>query len=243
MAGKRDGRPRHQRIAADLRARIMSGDLPADTQLPSTPQLVERYDSSNATIQRALTDLKEEGFIRSRVGKGVYVRDRQPFVVRVGTYFAPSPRGYSYQLLDVAEVRPPLDVASALALDVEGTAILRHRLMLHNNEPVSVGWSYYPMEIAAGTPLAGRAKIVGGAPRVLADLGYPQLYFEDRVSSRPPTTEELEALEMPDDMPVIRQFRTVYSENERPVEVSIDIKGSHLYELMYRETITPSLDG
>lgn len=76
-----------------------------------------------------------------------------------------------------------------------------------------------------------------GAPQVLADLGYPQLYFEDRVSSRPPTTEELEALEMPDDMPVIRQFRIVHSENEHPVQVSIQIKGVHLYELLYRETI------
>lgn len=143
----------------------------------------------------------------------------------------------------MAEVRPPHDVAAVLGLDTEGTTILRHRLMLHNGVPVSLFWSHYPVEIAAGTPLASRAKIPGGAPRVLAELGYPQLYFEDRVSSRPPTTEELGAFEMPNHMPVIRQFRVVYSEDDRPVEVSIQIKGSHLYELMYRETLTPSSAG
>lgn len=96
--------------------------------------------------------------------------------------------------------------------------------------------------IAAGSPLAGRAKILGGAPQVLAELGYPQLEFVDRLSARSPTTEELEGLDLPDDVPVIRQLRVIYSGNQNPVEVSIQIKGAHLYELEYREIITPSLD-
>lgn len=242
MASRRDSRPRHEQIAAHLRALVMSGDLPADTQLPSTQQLVEQYGAANTTIQNALTALKAEGFLTSQVGKGVYVRDRQPFVVRVGTYFPPSTRGYSYRLLDVTEVHPPLDVATTFGLVAEGTAVLRHRLMLHAGEPVELSWSYYPSEIAADTPLAGRGKITGGAPRVLADLGYPEVFFTDRVSARPPTTEEFEDLQVPDDVPVIRQFRTIYSENERPVEVSIQIKGAHLYELLYRETVSPSQD-
>jgi GntR family transcriptional regulator len=242
VASKRDGRSRHEQIAAHLRALIMSGDLATGTQLPSTQQLVERYDAAGTTIQRALGVLKDEGFLTSRVGKGVYVRDRVPFVVRVGSYFTPSARGYSYRLLDVAEVHPPADVARVLDLGADGTAILRHRLMLYTGEPVSVFWSYYPVEIARNSPLAGRAKIAGGAPHVLAEIGYPQLHFEDRVSARPPTTEELEALEIPDNVPVIRQFRVVYSEGERPVEVSVQIKGAHRYELLYRETIEQPLD-
>lgn len=84
---------------------------------------------------------------------------------------------------------------------------------------------------------------MGGAPQVLAELGYPQAYFVDRVSARPPTTEELETLDLPDDVPVIRQLRTVYTEaGRRPVEAGIQVKGAHLYELEYRETIEP-LDG
>lgn len=221
----------------------MSGDLPAGAQLPSTQQFMDQYDASNTSVGSALSALKAEGFVTSRVGKGVYVRDRQPFVIRVGSYFAPSGRGWSYKLLTVAEVRPPAEVAAAYGLTEDGRAVLRQRLMLHAGEPVELSWAYYPGEIATGTPLAGRAKIVGGAPQVLAELGYPQAYFIDRVSARPPTTEELEALDLPDDMPVIRQLRTVYAEGNRPVEVTIGVKGAHLYELEYRETIDPSLDG
>lgn len=242
MANRRDGRPRHQQIAAHLRALIMAGDLPPGAQLPSTQHLVDQYSAANTTIQRALTALKAEGLVTSRVGKGVYVRGRQPLVVplvvRVAAYFAPSPKGYSYRLLDVTQRRPPADVAQALNLSTDGVALLRHRLLLHDGEPVELSWSYYPVEIAAGSPLAGRAKIHGGAPAVLDALGYPQQYFLDRLSARPPTTEELEGLGLPDDVPVIRQLRVIYSDDDRPVEVSVLIKGAHRYELLYRETIS-----
>ncbi|MGQ0777477.1 MAG: GntR family transcriptional regulator, partial [Pseudonocardiales bacterium] len=242
LTTRQDGRPRHRQVAADLRARIMSGELKAGVQLPSIPLLVERYGTANTTIQRALAGLKEEGFLRSHAGKGVFVRDRQPHVVRVGNYFAPSPHGYSYRLIEVSEARPPVDVAAALHLDTVSTAVLRHRLTLYDGEPLELSWSYYPASIAAGTALAGRSKIRGGAPVALTELGYPQRHFIDHVSARLPTTEELEGLALPDDVPVMRQFRVIYSDDDRPVEVSILIKPAHLYELAYHETIPSSLD-
>lgn len=221
----------------------MSGDWPPNAQLPSIGQLAEDYKTSNTTIQHTLAVLRSEGFVVSHAGKGVFVRDWESHVVRVGAFFAPRPRGYSYKLLDVSEVRPPAAVASVYGLDTEGTTILRNRLMLLSGDPVELSWSYYPTDLAAGTPLAGRAKIVGGAPQVLAELGYPQREFVDRLSSRPPTTEELEALDLPEDMPILRQFRIIYTDEQRPVEVSIQVKGAHRYELEYRETISDSLNG
>ncbi|RBQ16521.1 GntR family transcriptional regulator [Spongiactinospora rosea] len=234
MASHSDTRPRHQQIAADLRAQIMAGILTPGTQLPSTQQLVERYATANATVQRALSILKEEGHLYGRAGKGVYVRDRHVFVVEAEAYFAPSSGGYSYRILDVAEVQAPPDVADALG---EERAILRHRLTMHDGDPVELSWSYYPTSIAASSVLAGRGKISGGAPVALAQLGYPQVEFTDRVSTRPPTSDEVEGLALPEGVPVIRQFRVIFSHDKRPVEVSIIIKGGHLYELMYRQII------
>ncbi|MGV9377110.1 UTRA domain-containing protein [Nonomuraea sp. NPDC003707] len=91
------------------------------------------------------------------------------------------------------------------------------------------------MHVAAGTPLAVRRKIRGGAPQVLAELGFPERHFEDRISVRQPTTEDVESLDLPPGVPVFRQFRVVYSDSGRPVEASILIKGGHLYELSYRQ--------
>lgn len=235
----RDSRPRFQQIAAHIRALIMAGELPPGAQLPSTRQLMGQYDAASPTVQRALQDLKTEGFLTSRAGKGVYVRDRPPLVVRVGSYIPPSPTEYTSRLLGVVEAPPPADVAEALNLRDGIRVIRRHRIGLYNGEPLEVFWSYYPLDIAAGSPLASQAKIRGGAPAALATLGYPLRYFTDRVSARLPTTEEFEALDMPVDVPVLRQLRVMYSDT-RPVEVTIIIKGAHRYELLYRETVTHS---
>ncbi|MGI5286859.1 GntR family transcriptional regulator [Nonomuraea polychroma] len=235
MARRLDPRPRHQQIAAELRAEIMSGALKTGEQLPSTAHLVTRFNAANATIQRALQSLKDEGFVRGHAGKGVFVRDRHPFVVKAATYKSPSPQGYSYELLKVGEVRPPNDVAAALGTPDGDLVMMRSRLLVHDGDPVELSWSYYPLHIAAGTPLAANKKIRGGAPQALADLGFPEQYFEDRISVRQPTTEEVEGLDLPADVPVFRQFRVIYSHAGQPVEASILIKGGHLYELAYQQ--------
>ncbi|EHR60602.1 GntR family transcriptional regulator [Saccharomonospora cyanea] len=237
MPRARDTRPRHQQIAAELRDLIMRGELSAGTQLPSTAELVARYGAANATIQQALKALKDEGFLDSRVGKGVYVRDRQPFVIDAAAYITPTPGRFRYQLLSVDTVTPPADIADGLQLEPGSTAIVRTRILFHDEQPVELSASYYPAGIAAGSSLAKAAKITGGAPRVLADLGFPQRNFVDRISVRAPTVDELETLELPAGTPVIRQLRVVYSDNERPVEASVLIKGGHLYELLYRQTV------
>jgi len=231
LAGER---PPYEVVAADLRARIMAGDLVPGAQLPSTAHLVAEFGVSNTTVQKALAVLKGEGYLTSRQGKGVYVRDRQPFRVEAGAYFAPTPGGYSYDLLETAEVQPPAEVAAALMTGPGGLAFLRRRLLRHGGSPVEVSWSYYPLELVRGSDLAGPRRVRGGAPRVLAELGYPQRYFVDAVSARMPTAEEASLLALPG-VPVIRQFRVVYSDADRPVEASVLVKGAHLYELLYRQ--------
>ncbi|GAA2773924.1 GntR family transcriptional regulator [Saccharopolyspora taberi] len=237
MAKRTDDRPRHVQIAAHLRSRILSGDYEPGTKLPSTPKLMEWFDAASVTVQRAISMLKAEGFATSRAGAGVYVRNRQPFVVDVANYYAPSPGGYKYELLEVDEVAPPADVAQVFGLAEGETAILRKRVMRYDGEPVEMSWSYYPPDLARGTALAEHGKVRGGAPRVLADLGYPQRYFDDEVSVRAPETDEVVLLDLPSDVPVIRQLRVIYSDNERPVEASVLIKGGHLYALRYRQQI------
>lgn len=234
MAKRRDERPLHERVAAELRARIMAGDLRTGDQLPSNTQLVEEFDASSPTIQRALKMLKDEGFVFSHQGKGVFVRDRQPFILPASAYFAPAAGSYSYDLLEVAETRPPAEVVKAFGLQVGARAVLRKRVLRHDGSPVELNWSFYPTELAIGTALAAPTKIRGGAPRVLAELGYAQIEMVDTVSVRMPTTEEVEMLDLPD-VPVMRQFRVIYAEGQRPVEASILIKGAHLYQVQYRQ--------
>ncbi|MEU8380648.1 GntR family transcriptional regulator [Streptosporangium sp. NPDC048865] len=233
---KPDTRPQSEKIAATIRAQIMAGLLQPGSRLPSIPRLAVEQGVSTNTIQNAWQILKNEGYLESETGKGVFVRNRHPFIVDAAAYFEPASRGVTYRLLDVVpEIEPPADVAKALG---EKQAVLRHRMTLRDNEPLELSWSYYPLSVAAGTALTGRGRIRGGAPAVLAEAGYPEREFVDQVSSRLPTTEEAELLELPPGLTVLRQLRVVYSDNARPVEVSVLVKGGHMYELRYRQTIT-----
>ncbi|MFF1646362.1 GntR family transcriptional regulator [Streptomyces sp. NPDC058240] len=246
-----DRRSLHERIAADLRDQIMGGDLAPGAALPSTAHLKEQFDASNATVQKALQLLKEEQLVVGRAGAAVTVREHRQRTVRPASYMAAAGPGEPYRwlteivkggsrarstLLEVAESRPPTDVAEALGLPESGTAFLRRQLLLIDDEPAELVASYYPLEITRGTAMEARRKIPGGTPTLLADLGYPPRLSVDRVSARIPTQEQYRALRLPGDLPVLRTLRVVYSDNGRPIEATIMVKAGHLYELQYEFT-------
>ncbi|MET7933289.1 GntR family transcriptional regulator [Streptomyces sp. NPDC005322] len=248
-----DRRSLHERIAADLRDEIMSGDLRPGASLPSTAQLKERFDASNATVQKALQLLKDEGLAVGRAGAAVTVREHRQRTMRPASYMAPAAPGQPYRwiseaanrrtrgssrLLDVAEVRPPADVAEELRLPADGMALLRAQVLLMDDEPVELVKSYYPLELARGTAMMDRRKIKGGTPALLAELGYPPRISVDKVSARVPTQEQYTVLGLPGNLPVLRTLRVVYSDDERPIEATVMAKAGHLYELQYE--FTPS---
>ncbi|MFI9722541.1 GntR family transcriptional regulator [Streptomyces sp. NPDC052396] len=243
-----DRRSLHERIAADLRDEIMSGDLPPGGNLPSTQQLRERFDASNATVQKALQVLKAEGLVVGRPGSAVTVREHRQHTFRPADLTAPAAPGEPSpwlaeaqrhglrgrcRLLEVGEVRPPADVAAAMNIARGTTALMRSQIVLFDEEPVELVESFYPLDIARGTAIMERRRIQGGTPTLLAELGYPPRHCVDRVTARVATQEQYAALEMPSDLPVLRIFRVVYSDGRRPVEVSVTAKAGHLCELEY----------
>ncbi|MFI0150703.1 GntR family transcriptional regulator [Streptomyces lydicus] len=243
-----DDRSLHERIAADLRDEIMNGDLAPAAKLPSTAQLKERFGASNATVQKALGLLKDERLVVGRAGSAVTVREHRQRTMRPAAYMAPAAAGDRYRwlmeaeklgtharskLLRVAEVVPPADVSAALGLPEGGTALLRHQLLLIDDEPVELVSSYYPLEIARGTAMTKRQKIKGGTPALLAELGYPPRLSVDRVAARVPTQEQFTALRLPGNLPVLRTLRVVRSDDQRPIEVTVMVKAGHLYEMQY----------
>jgi hypothetical protein len=66
----------YRRIAHLLRAEIVRGDLPAGAQLPTQEALARRFEVSRATIQRALDELRQDGYIDSQQGRGSFVLQR-----------------------------------------------------------------------------------------------------------------------------------------------------------------------
>ncbi|MFJ9634508.1 GntR family transcriptional regulator [Streptomyces sp. NPDC101175] len=244
-----DRRSVHQKIAAGLRRQITRGDLPPGSQLPSTPALMEQYGVAGTTVQKALLMLKEEELLVGQPGKGVFVQGGTQQAISPAVYMPPAAAGEPYRwiseakkrsqrgsskLLEVAAVAPPHEVGQALQLEEGGQALLRKQILMLDDEPTELTKSYYPLGLAEGTAMMEQRKIRGGTPTLLSELGYPPLEFIDEVSSEIPTEEEVVALQLPKDMPVMLTLRVVYSNSERPIEVSLLTKAAHRYRMRYR---------
>jgi GntR family transcriptional regulator len=71
--------PLQSQISRQIRALILTGDLPAGHVLPSIRSLARQQNVSVITVQRGYEGLEREGLIHSRRGKGFFVskiRDR-----------------------------------------------------------------------------------------------------------------------------------------------------------------------
>ncbi|GAB3796220.1 GntR family transcriptional regulator [Micromonospora zhanjiangensis] len=125
------------------------------------------------------------------------------------------------QLLDVATVPAPADVADALQLAAGEPVIRRRRLILADDRPVELATSYYPVDIAADTPLAGTAKIRGGAVGLLAELGFRAQEAREELMARTADAEELGHLRLDPGAAVLVLSRTILDPNGRAYEHSV----------------------
>ncbi|MFE7106606.1 UTRA domain-containing protein [Streptomyces sp. NPDC057575] len=127
----------------------------------------------------------------------------------------------SQHLIEVAEVIPPTRISVALGLNEGQRVVVRRRLMKRGGQPVELTDSYYPLPVAAGTALAAKRKIKGGAPTLLAELGYRPRHVIEEVGTREPTDSEISNLQLMDGEPVLILFRLITSQDGHPMEASL----------------------
>lgn len=79
-----DPRSPYIKIAASIRAAILSGELEPEAQLPTGDELAKFFGVTRATIGSAVRTLRDEGFVQSRPGGGVYVTGQASLPVPAG---------------------------------------------------------------------------------------------------------------------------------------------------------------
>ncbi|MFE5302195.1 GntR family transcriptional regulator [Streptomyces sp. NPDC056632] len=125
------------------------------------------------------------------------------------------------RLLQAGEVDAPDAVRAALRLSASERVIVRRRLILLDDQPVELADSYYPVAIAAGTPLAEPLKVPGGAVTLLRELGYTGAEVVEDVSAALATTEEREHLGLPEGSAVLHLLRLTQTAEGTPMEASL----------------------
>lgn len=73
----RDGPvPPYLQLAAILRRRIVDGEIPPGRRIPSLVELEQEFGLARDTLRKAIQVLRDEGLVRTVVGMGVFVVDR-----------------------------------------------------------------------------------------------------------------------------------------------------------------------
>jgi GntR family transcriptional regulator len=243
----------YQDIVDELRVSILEGRLAAGERLPSENELAERYGTSRPTVRRAIALLKAEGLVNTEQGRGAFVRPK-PHVrlLLSGEAFRRHRRagrsGFNAQveeqgqtpeqrLLEVGWVPAPADIALRLDVDLGARVVVRRRLFVVNGEPVAFCDSYYPAELAEGTPLAKAERIVGSAYGLIEDpagpIGRRLKRSVDDLVCRMPTPEEVDGLRLAPGVPVVRTLRTVYDARGRAVEVQDTVAAADKHQFRY----------
>lgn len=79
-----DRRKPYIKIAASIRAAILSGEFEPGTRLPTHAELAKFFGVVRSTAAAAIRELQREGFVRSTTGSGTYVSSRARLPVADG---------------------------------------------------------------------------------------------------------------------------------------------------------------
>ncbi|RBQ14037.1 GntR family transcriptional regulator [Spongiactinospora rosea] len=248
----------YHEVAEAIRTAIHTGVYPRGTLLPTEEQLAEELAVHRATVNRALTILKNEGLVRVERGVGTRVHELPPILrdaavrhsrehrERGGARGALASelveRGYQLDSDNtIGPGRPPEHVADLLGVAPDAdSVIIRARRMRADGVPIQIVTSYIPRTIADGTPIAEQDPGAGGISSRLAELGHAQAEIEERIRVRPPLPEERRFLRMSSEQWVYDIVHIGWTADDRAVKVNTYILPIYQWDLRYRYRIDPA---
>src|ERR1039457_3053452 len=143
--------PKYAQVVTEIKRRIERGDYPPGSLLPSELRLVTGFAVSRPTIVKALSALRQEGWIDTQQGKGSFVRGRPALADAERTRPAHDvlelPEAQlSGELVQAGVKLAPPHVTALLGLKTGARAFVRQRLLSEDSEPVELASAWLTLE-------------------------------------------------------------------------------------------------
>jgi GntR family transcriptional regulator len=241
--------PAYLRIAGDLRAAILSGDLEPGAKLPSETKLMAQYGVSRTVAKWAISVLKGEGIVEGRRGSGTFVRSVQRLVRHAHGRGQRAAGGSTSPFARDADrvgqrgawrhqserVVADMDIARRLGIQAGDPVMSTRYVFLADGEPIQLSHSREPLAVTGGTPVEWPEG--GAAVGVVARMDLIGVRIDEsveRITARPAIAMEAKELRLPDRAPLVFVIERTYYAAGVPVETAdITIPGDR-YELVYR---------
>ncbi len=216
---------RYRRLAEDLRARIVNGDLQAGDRLPSEAQLSLEHGVSRGTVVRAISELVSQGLVTRRQGSGSFVASRS-LHRKAGQLlsFSESVRMDGHRTRQrLIEFRKAHE-AEERQFGINEPAMVLHRLRHVDETPCAIHFSCIPVSVCLRVKAldaavdAERQQPDFSLYHHFADAGLPVHEARERVTARLASDDECALLGIDTPHAVIVVMRISHAEDGELLE-------------------------
>ena len=232
--------PYYYQIVQILRESIQDLDVSptaSTLEFPSETELSEYFQVNRGTIRHALQLLEREGLIYREKGRGTFLRRRRvelDLSTLCSTTEDLKARGWipDSRLLSLEKISPSLHIQRYLELPPEALVWLIYRLRLADDEPISLQWSYIPVQLA---PDLDQEDLSSSLYYILKNTyGHELQSGDQKIRTRSATLDEARLLEVDEGAPLFEISRITYDQNQRPVEHLDSLWRGDRYDLQVR---------
>lgn len=236
-----DMTPKYYQLANILKEKILNGEWPPRTPIPSERALESQYNISRTTIRQAIDYLERQGFIYREHGRGTFV---SPQKLQKGMQELTS---FSEDLLrrgiqpgqiiqSIEYLTPPETVLHRLELPPNARVLRVERIRLGDGTPIGLQTSFLKLDESQVISREDLEKS-GSLYRILQDrFNIIPTEADEILEVTLATPAEASLLQVKPGAPLLLNERLLYNQNRQPVEfVKILYRGDR-YRYLIRLT-------
>jgi len=155
MASDEKAKPLYQIVVGSILNQVNSGQLEANQRLPSESELCRIYSVGRNTIRRAISELVNDGVLRTVPGVGTFVVDTRldktaEYLFGFSQEMQFLGKTVSSRVLEAAIIPADPFLSRRLQIQLGADVVFLNRVRLMDDEPTAIERSYLPHELCPG---------------------------------------------------------------------------------------------
>jgi GntR family transcriptional regulator len=155
MKIEQQAKPLYQIVSDALLAQVESGELKPNDRLPSESELCEQYSVARNTVRRALSELVNDGILKTVPGLGTFVQDiRLPKTAEYLYGFSQEmdlhQKTITSRVIEARLISADPLLTRRMKLQLGAEVVFLYRVRLMDAEPVAIERSYLPHALCPG---------------------------------------------------------------------------------------------
>jgi GntR family transcriptional regulator len=234
--------PIYYQIKCTVKGWILNKEFSPGEKIPSDNELAKKFNVSRLTVRHAISQLVQEGFLKTKRGEGTLVVDNKKLSDSFNFEFV----GFMSDL--VSKEVAKIEIKSVIVNRISPTKIIRDKLQLNEDtkeviqikrvrylkgRPFSYATNYVPIDI--GSRINEKDLYERPLMQILEkDLGIKFSEAVQTIEASYADQETAEKLEVMSGASILVVERIMYDENQKPVEIFYSANVGEKYKFIVR---------